>query len=195
MPETDVLTPLLVGETNNQQIWMDYIKAHNERNLDKIAKINAKDWIGYTPDGYVVKGTKAHIEALDNWFQSTDPKWEVKWMIANAARNKDGVIEQWLTTGNDYTDVDKNGNHGVTRSRKKFSDAKFYFNFKKLLDKEKDQVSSDDEDPYSFNSTSNSLIGLAIVFIMLGVPLLAVITESPETTKSLPTSINQNGPE
>ena len=62
-----------------------------------------------------------------------------------------------------------------------------------LLDK--DKVSSDDEDPYSFNSTSNSLIGLAIVFVMLGVPLLAVITESPETTKSLSTSINQNGPE
>ena len=64
-----------------------------------------------------------------------------------------------------------------------------------LLDKEKDQVSSDDEDPYSFNSTSTSLIGLAIVFVMLGVPLLAVIIESPETTKSLSTSINQNGPE
>ena len=64
-----------------------------------------------------------------------------------------------------------------------------------LFDKEKDQVSSDDEDPYSFNSTSTSLIGLAIVFLMLGVPLLAVITESPETTKSLSTSINQNGPE
>jgi len=64
-----------------------------------------------------------------------------------------------------------------------------------LLDKEKDQVSSDDEDPYSFNRTSTSLIGLAIVFVMLGVPLLAVITESPETTKSLSTSINQNGPE
>ena len=64
-----------------------------------------------------------------------------------------------------------------------------------LFDKEKDQVSSDDEDPYSFNSTSTSLIGLAIVFVMLGVPLLAVITESPETTQSLSTSINQNGPE
>ena len=64
-----------------------------------------------------------------------------------------------------------------------------------LFDKEKDQVSSDDEDPYSLNSTSTSLIGLAIVFVMLGVPLLAVITESPETTKSLSTSINQNGPE
>ena len=61
---------------------------------------------------------------------------------------------------------------------------------------ETDQLSSDDEDPYSFNSTSTSLIGLAIVFVMLGVPLLAVISERPETKKSLiPTSINQNGPE
>ena len=63
------------------------------------------------------------------------------------------------------------------------------------LTKEADQPSSDDEDPYSFNSTSTSLIGLAIVFVMLGIPLLAVISERPETTKSLPTSINQNGPE
>ena len=60
---------------------------------------------------------------------------------------------------------------------------------------ENDQFSSDDEDPYSFNSTSTSLIGLAIVFVMLGIPLLAVITERPEITKSSPTSINQNGPE
>ena len=63
------------------------------------------------------------------------------------------------------------------------------------LNRGKDQLSSDDEDPYGFNSTSTSLIGLAIVFVMLGIPLLAVISERPETTKSLPTSINQNGPE
>ncbi len=65
-----------------------------------------------------------------------------------------------------------------------------------FLKKETDQPFSDDEDPYSFNSTSTSLIGLAIVFVMLGVPLLAVISERPESKKSLiPTSINQNGPE
>ena len=61
--------------------------------------------------------------------------------------------------------------------------------------KKTDQISSDDEDAYSFNSTSTSLLGLAIVFVMLGIPLLAVIGERPETTKILPTSINQNGPE
>ena len=64
-----------------------------------------------------------------------------------------------------------------------------------LLNKESEQLSSEDEDPYSFNSTSTSLIGLAIVFVMLGIPLVAVISERPETTKSFSTSINQNGPE
>ena len=64
-----------------------------------------------------------------------------------------------------------------------------------FFNEETDQPSSDDEDPYSFNSTSTSLIGLAIVFVMLGIPLLAVISERTETTKSLPTSINRNGPE
>ena len=65
-----------------------------------------------------------------------------------------------------------------------------------LFNKESDQTASDDEDPYSFSSTSTSLIGLAIVFIMLGIPRLAVISERPESTKSfIQTSINQNGPE
>ena len=64
-----------------------------------------------------------------------------------------------------------------------------------LLKKDTDQVSPEDDDPYSFNSTSTSLIGLAIVFVMLGIPLLAVISERPATTKSLPTSIIKNGPE
>ncbi len=65
-----------------------------------------------------------------------------------------------------------------------------------LLNKETNQLSSEDEDPYSFNSTSTSLIGLAIVFVMLGIPLLAVISERPEPIKSsMPTLINQNGPE
>ena len=60
-----------------------------------------------------------------------------------------------------------------------------------LFNKDTDQQSSEEEDPYSFNSTSTSLIGLAIVFVMLGIPLLAVISERPDTTKSImPTSIN-----
>ena len=61
--------------------------------------------------------------------------------------------------------------------------------------KDTDQQSAEDEDPFSFSSTSTSLIGLVIVFVMLGIPLLAVVSERPESTKVLPISINQNGPE
>ena len=101
---------IVIGDTNNEQVWIDYIKAHNDRDLDKIAEINADDWEGYTADGSVVKGSDAHIEILDNWFKTASPKWEIKWMIANAAENEEGVMVQWLTTGNDYTDIDENGN-------------------------------------------------------------------------------------
>ena len=64
-----------------------------------------------------------------------------------------------------------------------------------LPDDEINKSSLDNEDPYSFNSTSTSLIGLAIVFVMLGIPLLAVISERPETPIGITTSIDQNGPE
>tara|TARA_B100000965_G_scaffold252713_1_gene212662 strand:- start:508 stop:756 length:249 start_codon:yes stop_codon:yes gene_type:complete len=55
------------------------------------------------------------------------------------------------------------------------------------LNKDIDHLPTDDEDPYSFSSTSNSLIGLAIVFLTLGIPLIAVISERPETKKKFNT--------
>ncbi len=30
-------------------------------------------------------------------------------MIANAAKNEEGIMEQWLTTGSNYSDTDENG--------------------------------------------------------------------------------------
>lgn len=102
---------LLAGNTDKQKIWVDYIQAHNDRNLKKIAEINAADWEGYVPDGSVIKGNAAHIEWLKNWFSSSDnPKWEVQWMIANDGTDADGTAETWLTTGNDITFNDADGN-------------------------------------------------------------------------------------
>lgn len=70
MDGTTEMTPIIAGETSNQEIWLKYIQAHNDKNLDIIAEINAEDWEGYTADGSVLKGNKAHIEVLDNWFKS-----------------------------------------------------------------------------------------------------------------------------
>jgi ketosteroid isomerase-like protein len=82
----------VAGDTEKQQVWLDYIEAHNDRDLEKIAEINADDWEGYVPDGSVVKGSSAHIEWLKDWFASSDnPQWRVKWMIANDGVNAEGV--------------------------------------------------------------------------------------------------------
>ena len=45
-----------------------------------------------------------------------------------------------------------------------------------LFSQETDQPFPDYEDPYSFNSTSTSLIGLAIEFVILAVTFLAIIS-------------------
>ena len=102
---------LVAGNTDKQQIWVDYIQAHNDRDLEKIAEINADDWEGYVPDGAVIKGNAAHIEWLKEWFGSSDnPKWQVRWMIANDGADDEGAVETWLTTGNDITFNDSDGN-------------------------------------------------------------------------------------
>ena len=67
---------LFAGNTDKQQIWVDYIQAHNDRDLDGIATMNADDWEGYLPDGGVIKGNTTHIEFLKDWFSSSEnPKW------------------------------------------------------------------------------------------------------------------------
>ena len=105
---------IVVGDTSNQQVWIDYIDAHNERDLDKITEINADDWVGYPPNGNVIRGNEAHIEFLEEWFSSlANPKWTVKWMIANKGEDVEGVMQEFLTTGNDITFSDEEGNEVV----------------------------------------------------------------------------------
>ena len=102
---------LLAGNTDTQQIWVNYIQAHNDRDLDGIAAVNADDWEGYLPDGGVIKGNSTHIEFLKDWFTSSEnPKWKVMWMIANDGATNGGATETWLTTGNDITFNDGDGN-------------------------------------------------------------------------------------
>ena len=47
--EDGTANPIIAGDTANQKIWVDYIQAHNDRDLTKIAEINAEDWVGLMP--------------------------------------------------------------------------------------------------------------------------------------------------
>ena len=43
---------------------MDYLQAHNDRDFDKIAAMNADDFKGIAPTGEVVRGSAAQTEFL-----------------------------------------------------------------------------------------------------------------------------------
>ena len=61
----------------------------------------------------MLKGPDAQTELLKTWFKTSNPKWEVSWMITNNSKNEEGVMDQWLTTGNNLTDTDEEGNETV----------------------------------------------------------------------------------
>jgi hypothetical protein len=103
-------TDVLAGDTKNGQIWLEYIKAHNEKDLNKIASMNHEYWEGYLFDGIVVKGNKNHINFLKGWFEASSPKWKTKWMIANAGVDETGEMTQWLASADDMKQIDTEGN-------------------------------------------------------------------------------------
>ena len=96
-------TPLLAGDSANIQIWLDYIQAHNDRDFEKIAAMNANDFRGVAARGEVVSGSAAHTAFLQNWVATENPQWRVWWVIANDGQNSEGVMEEWLATGNVVT--------------------------------------------------------------------------------------------
>jgi hypothetical protein len=93
----------LAGDSANIQIWLDYIQAHNDRDFDKIAAMNANDFRGVAAHGEVVSDSAAHTAFLQNWVATENPQWRVWWVIANDGQNSEGVMEEWLATGNVVT--------------------------------------------------------------------------------------------
>jgi len=96
---------LLAGDVGLTKLWMDYTQAHNDRNLDKIAELDAEDIEIYRSNGTIGKGRDTHKQFLGDWFKSSNPNWKVKWMVTNTVAQKDGKNEHWLTTGNEFTDT------------------------------------------------------------------------------------------
>ena len=92
------------GDMAAVSLWETYIKAHNERDLETIAALNAeKDFVAYGPNAEVIKGTEAHMAFLTTWFEQTNPTWTTKFLITNMYTDKEGKVQQWVTSGHDLT--------------------------------------------------------------------------------------------
>ena len=102
-------TPVFAGDMSNQDVWKKFIQAVNDENLEIMSELVTDDIEIRGSGGAVIKGSKKYIDYCREWFKASDPDWQIRLMIANAGKNKDGNLDQWLTTSADYTDTDENG--------------------------------------------------------------------------------------
>ena len=51
-------------ESDVAEVWVEYLKAHNDRDYAKISEMNSEDIEVWGPAGQYIKGNEAHIEFL-----------------------------------------------------------------------------------------------------------------------------------
>lgn len=105
---------IVAGDSSLIKIWVDYVEAHNQRDLEAIDKANADDMIGRAPNGVVVRGSEEHAAFLKNWFETSSPSWEFVYAMANDVPQEDGSVHHWITSSYKLTDT-INGEETVAR--------------------------------------------------------------------------------
>ena len=94
---------LFGGTESATKVWEDYIKAHNEGDLEAIKKLNFEDIKIWGPNGEFIDGSKAHINFLSIWFEGNSPKWYSNYFISNQLTDEKDSLKQRVTSGHDLT--------------------------------------------------------------------------------------------
>ena len=104
---------IVAGKTSAIDIWVEYVEAHNKRDLETIDSMNADDFEGRAANGIIVKGPEAHAAFLKEWFATSNPSWKFNYAIANDVLLTDGTHQHWVTAAYTMTDT-INGEEIVT---------------------------------------------------------------------------------
>jgi len=88
------------GDNSIVELWDEYIKAHNNRDLESISEMNSDSIQIYGPHGEIIEGIDDHLSFLEGWFEGASPKWKTFFsfpMKVNSMESqKDG---QWVVSG------------------------------------------------------------------------------------------------
>ena len=74
---------IVAGKSSNVDIWVEYVEAHNKRELETIDSMNADDFEGRAANGIIVKGPEAHAAFLKEWFATSNPSWKFNYAFFN----------------------------------------------------------------------------------------------------------------
>ena len=96
---------IVTGKSSNVDIWVEYVEAHNKRDLECIDTINADDFERRAANGIIVKGPEAHAAFLKEWFATSNPSWKFNYAMANDVLQADGTHQHWVTSAYTLTDT------------------------------------------------------------------------------------------
>ena len=83
------------------EMYLKFIDAHNNRDIETIKSLEAEDIRIDVPDGSRIEGPDAHAEALSVWFESeADPKWNVFWVMPYVGQPSG---QTWIVGGHSLT--------------------------------------------------------------------------------------------
>ena len=83
---------LIAGDVSIIDTYMEFIQAHNDRDIDKIMDMVQDSILIKTQDAQELKGKSIHREVLEKWFPESNPMWTVRWMATNTVEVKDAAM-------------------------------------------------------------------------------------------------------
>lgn len=137
----------VVGTDTVTKIWMNYIKAHNDHDLETIMSM-VSDSIKFEKEtGRVISGKEMYRESLEGWFAAAKPTVKVHWAMPYKAVNSG---EEWIIAGHEVTStVDGKKTVGLNMIDGQIVDGKikqFYIYNKKIPEPAKSDSKQNEED-------------------------------------------------
>ena len=69
----------VAGPSETTDLYNKFMDAHNDRDIETIKSLLSEDLVIWHSDGSRVEGRDAHLEALQSWFDETNPTFNPFW--------------------------------------------------------------------------------------------------------------------
>ena len=102
--KNDAEEKYVVSTDDITDIWIKYIEAHNNRDIEAIMSMETDSISITAPGGIKVSGKEMHKEVLSGWLEAEQPKWDIYWAMPYKAVKKDQdwvIAGHWVTTNID----------------------------------------------------------------------------------------------
>tara|TARA_S200000501_G_C20782882_1_gene725861 strand:+ start:675 stop:1166 length:492 start_codon:yes stop_codon:yes gene_type:complete len=86
----------VAGPSETTDLYNKFIDAHNQKDMETIESMLSEDIVIYHSDGRTVEDKSAHLDAIQVWFDQSDPSFNSFWGMPYKGVNNG---ETWMIAG------------------------------------------------------------------------------------------------